>query len=167
MDHSERYWELCRQGRAAFLQHAAPAALVRLRGSDDDAPEGLEEESTVVRVAASSHAEPGSHAELQVYPLIKKPGAPFSEMITVGRTSNNDVVLNDVTISRFHAYFKKADGSWLVCDSGSKNGTRIGDQRLDARKETPIQSRTIVKLGELRATFYTSDDLYALLAARL
>src|SRR5690242_6179765 len=40
-----------------------------------------------------------------VFP-IRKVQAIFPSMITVGRTANNDVIVPDVQMSRFHAFFR-------------------------------------------------------------
>lgn len=104
-----------------------------------------------------------SGPDLEVYPLTKKPGAPFADMITVGRTANNDVVLNDVTISRFHAYFKNMGGSWRVCDAGSKNGSALLGNAMEARKEMEIRSGQKVAFGDVETTFYTADELFGVL----
>ncbi len=103
--------------------------------------------------------------DLEVYALAKKPGAPFADMITVGRTANNDVVLNDVTISRFHAYFKSVDGEWRVCDAGSKNGTTLLGNALEARKEESIKSGQAVAFGDVETTFYTAAELFNVLSS--
>jgi hypothetical protein len=116
-------------------------------------------------------------APIEVYPIAKKPGAPFSDMVTVGRTSNNDIVLNDVTVSRFHAYFKcvnkdptkggakQPEQRWIVCDAGSKNGTKLEGSRLDARREAPIESGAVVRFGDVDGTFYTADELFEYLTS--
>ncbi|RMH38915.1 MAG: FHA domain-containing protein [Deltaproteobacteria bacterium] len=158
-----RYFELAREGRDAFLRQAAPAALVRDGGPlGGDVPD--EAEATLIASAIQlPPARPAGRPRLAVFPLEKKPGAPFSDMITVGRTGNNDVVLNDVTVSRFHAYFKRRDAGWVVCDAGSKNGTRIDGVRLEPRREAPIAPGAEVVFGEVRTSFYPAGELYELL----
>lgn len=165
VDQGARYLDLAREGREEFLERAAPAALVRLGslrgpgGADDE-----DEPTTVVgALDVAELSRPGSYGQVEVYPLVKKPGAAFSDMITVGRTGNNDVVIEHVTISRFHAYFKAVDGGWRVCDSGSKNGTKLAGIRLEARKEHPIESGAAVRFGDVNATFMTAEALYQFL----
>ncbi len=58
-----------------------------------------------------------------MFPLAKKPGASFADRITIGRTPNNDVVIDDSSVSRFHAYVRRAGDAWSVADAGSKNGS--------------------------------------------
>ena len=49
----------------------------------------------------------------------------FPEMITVGRTGNNDIVIPDATVSKFHAYFRVTDKGLEIVDAGSRNGTKV------------------------------------------
>lgn len=49
----------------------------------------------------------------------------------VGRGSACDLVLADLTVSRVHAELRKEDdGSWMLVDLGSLNGTRLNGWRL-------------------------------------
>ena len=154
-------------GRDAFLTSAAPAALVRRRLPDEsttaDRPLLVDDDDTL---AAQTLGRRRAPADLEVYPLVKKPGAPFADMITVGRTPNNDIVIRDVTISRFHAFFKKRDAKWTVSDAGSKNGSAIDGQALEARRERDVASGTALRFGEIHLTFYSSADLYGVLGGR-
>ena len=169
MEQSDRYFELARQGRETFLRQAAPAALVRRIDESNAMPERHEDEPTsILRIPDDLDLPVGTDAAMMgllVYPLAKKPGAAFSDMITVGRTGNNDVVLNDVTVSRFHAYFKPGKQRWIVSDQGSKNGTKLAGAKLDARKEIALGAGDVVKFGDVEATFYTSAELYDVLVA--
>ena len=103
--------------------------------------------------------------EVEVYPLSKKTGASFPDMITVGRTPNNDVVVRDSTVSRLHAFFKHKDGRWTVADGGSKNGTRLDGEPLEARREREVASGQRVRVGEIELTFYTAPELFDVLSS--
>jgi hypothetical protein len=169
VDQSEHYYQLVMLGRSQFLALAAPGALVRLKG---DARRSVgrtpgvdeEEDETLVASVDSALGSPaGPSSGLEVFPLAKKPGAPFADMITVGRTPNNDVAINHVTLSRFHAFFRHRDDTWIVCDAGSKNGTFREGKRLDARKEHKINSGELVRMGDVDLSFYTVKDLFTVL----
>ena len=57
---------------------------------------------------------------------------PFSEeRITIGRRSDNQLVLDDDNISRQHVSIERSNGQYLVCDLGSANGTYLNDLRID------------------------------------
>ena len=44
---------------------------------------------------------------------------------TIGRAIDNDVVLTDIAVSRKHFDLRHEDGSWIVADRGSGNGTVV------------------------------------------
>jgi len=101
--------------------------------------------------------------EFEIFPLTKKRGAAFPDRITIGRTSNNDIVLNDTSVSRLHAYVKHTSDRWLVADAGSKNGSTLRGAPLEPRREQALPSRAQLKIGDVDLTFYTAVDLYAAL----
>lgn len=171
MDHAERYFQFSMLGRQAFRSSVAPAALVRRSTTPMQATrrQGSHDESDTL-VAALDQAGitgEGPARGLEVYPLSKKPGAPFADMITVGRTANNDVVVNDITVSRFHAFFRHRGEAWVVCDAGSKNGTSLEGDVLEARKERLIVSGQQVRVGDIELAFYTPDDLFDILSGSI
>jgi len=143
------------------MRDAPAAALIRNKPEDDVTGVGTEEE-TFVGMAFDDIPDLDDE-RMVVHPLEKKKGAPFSDMITVGRTGNNDVVINDITVSRFHAYFKQKGKDWVVCDAGSKNGTHLDDQRLEARKERPLSNGDKVRIGDIETSFHLRDDLFEIL----
>ena len=49
---------------------------------------------------------------------------------TIGRSNENDIVLNDFSVSRRHAYLKKENDSWVLYDNRSTNGVRVNDRLL-------------------------------------
>ncbi len=168
MDQAERYLQLALLGRSAFLASAAPAALVRRRAdgtdTDSDSRPSLDEEvDTLVAPVLGRRRGPRG---VEVYPLAKKPGASFADMITVGRTPNNDIVLRDVTVSRFHAYFRQRGERWIIADAGSKNGSELEGVPLEARKERELATGVAVRIGDFELTFYLSNELYGVLGGR-
>jgi hypothetical protein len=168
VDQAERYLQLALLGRSAFLASAAPAALVRRRAdgteTDSDSRPALDEEvDTLVAPVLGRRRGPRG---VEVYPLAKKPGASFADMITVGRTPNNDIVLRDVTVSRFHAYFRQRGDKWIIADAGSKNGSELEGVPLEARKERELASGVAVRIGDFELTFYLSTELYGVLGGR-
>lgn len=175
VDQTERYLQLTLLGREGFLKAVAPAALIRKREPEhtksiseirqrERMVTGYSEDTLLAHLDGSLRGTASiMNSDFEVYPLLKKPGAPFADMITVGRTSNNDVVLKDVTVSRFHSYFRERDGQWFVCDAGSKNGTQLRGSPLTARKEMELGSGDAVRIGDIVTTFYLAADLFEVL----
>jgi adenylate cyclase len=61
------------------------------------------------------------------------------EVASIGRATDNDIVLNDFSVSRRHAFLKKEDGDWVLYDNGSTNGVRVNDAAVP---------RAVVKDGD-------------------
>jgi Nif-specific regulatory protein len=71
--------------------------------------------------------------------------------ITLGRSRENTMVLQDDHVSRRHAEIFFQDGQWLLHDFGALNGTRIDGQRI--QQETILGHGQIIAIGELRLRF--------------
>lgn len=165
MDVAGHYRHLIALGREEFLAAAGPAAFVRypsrvLVGM-------LNGERTLSFEETLDMGGPGPHAdlaaELEVFPLVKKPGASFPDRITIGRTQNNDLEIIDHSVSRFHAYVRQAGAGWVVADAGSKNGSWLRGAALEPRREQQLPSKAVLRLGEVDLTFFVASDLYAAL----
>ena len=51
-------------------------------------------------------------------------------VISIGRDYSNDIVINDVEVSRKHARLTVQNGGYILEDMGSTNGTFVNGQRL-------------------------------------
>jgi pSer/pThr/pTyr-binding forkhead associated (FHA) protein len=168
VDAAAHYRHLLGLGREEFLAAAAPAMFVRYRPPAPDPAQAGTATLTVDEVVEEVD-ETMPHGrftpepvEMELYPLAKKPGASFPDRITIGRTSHNDVVLADHSVSRLHAYVRQS-GGWLVADAGSKNGSWLGGELLEPRRETALPPGAQVRFGDVQLTFYRSEDLFELL----
>jgi hypothetical protein len=170
VDPAAHYRQLVQLGRDEFLAAAAPAALVRYRG---DSPRD-EENSGIHTMTIDQEIEEtlpfgretADDADLDLYPLTKKPQASFPDRITIGRTANNDIVIAEASVSRLHAYVRRDGANWVVADAGSKNGSWLAGEPLEARKEKRLSSNDVVKIGEVDLVFYLAEDLFAALGGR-
>jgi adenylate cyclase len=52
------------------------------------------------------------------------------ETASIGRANDNDIVLNDFSVSRRHAFLKKENGAWFIYDNQSTNGVKVNDQAV-------------------------------------
>ena len=69
----------------------------------------------------------------------------------VGRSQDNQVVLDDPTVSRNHAWIKAEGEEFLVFDVGSANGTFVNDERVEA--PTHLENGDVVRFGEVELVF--------------
>ncbi len=54
------------------------------------------------------------------------------DVTTAGRHPDSDIFLDDVTVSRRHAEFRRDGGGYAVHDVGSLNGTYVNRERIEA-----------------------------------
>ncbi len=53
-----------------------------------------------------------------------------TRVFSIGRNLDNDLVLNDPTVSRFHAEIRYIDSQFLLVDKNSSSGTYLNNQRI-------------------------------------
>lgn len=95
----------------------------------------------------------------------KGPGTPRSRPITVGRSSDCDVVINDYTISKEHAHLliDPLLGRFRLVDLGSTNGTLVGDTEVEPGVPIIITSGQWITLGRLNLVLLSPEDFFAYL----
>jgi hypothetical protein len=100
-----------------------------------------------------------------LFELKKVPGKAnaFAMGVTVGRIDTNDIVIDDTSVSRFHAYFQKdaRTGDWNVVDAESKNGTWVGPLKLAPNERARVTDETKVRFGDVELVFLTVNSLFA------
>ena len=130
----------------------------------------LQEDITVTLPPIEAEEEvkeefPFPHDELepgQALLLVKRgpnAGSTFlldQDTSTVGRSTDGDVFLDDVTVSRKHAIFeRRPGGAWFVRDVGSLNGTYVNGEQVD---ETKLASGDEVQIGRFKVTFFAAGE---------
>ncbi|HEX5501295.1 MAG TPA: FHA domain-containing protein [Thermomicrobiales bacterium] len=68
--------------------------------------------------------------------------------LTVGRGSDNDMVLNDPMVSRYHAVVKRQGGHFTIIDLGSANPVVVNDQVLEAGIAQQLGHRDVIFIGK-------------------
>ncbi|HTD24972.1 MAG TPA: adenylate/guanylate cyclase domain-containing protein [Terriglobales bacterium] len=77
-------------------------------------------------------------------------------IITIGRGNANDLVLNDSSVSRFHAVIKVQDNSVLIADRGSTNGVVLNGQKIARNSE--MKGGDVALIGRYELRLETLDD---------
>lgn len=78
--------------------------------------------------------------------------------ITVGRDPSSDILLDDSTVSRTHAVFRRINGNYSVIDTGSLNGTYVNRQRVDSQE---LKNGDEIILGKFRLVYFTNKAVIA------
>jgi hypothetical protein len=71
--------------------------------------------------------------------------------VTMGRSRQCDVMVDDPNVSRTHAEIRPRGGSWVVSDLGSTNGSRLNGRRLDGPEV--LKPGDEIELGTTVLTF--------------
>src|SRR5262245_29750638 len=74
------------------------------------------------------------------------------DRLTLGSAADNDVIVDDPSVSRVHAMLHQLNGRWFVEDCGSRNGTAVNGRRLTSMQ--PLQAADELLLGRARLQFY-------------
>jgi pSer/pThr/pTyr-binding forkhead associated (FHA) protein len=80
---------------------------------------------------------------------------PLGETTVFGRSSDVDVRVDDPNVSRRHCKLERLDGSWVLSDLGSTNGTWLDAARV---KRYALRDGESFYLGDARVVFHA--DLY-------
>ncbi|MFG3494013.1 FHA domain-containing protein [Streptomyces sp. NPDC047928] len=76
--------------------------------------------------------------------------------VTLGRNSDNDVVITRENVSRFHAEVRREGHGFVLYDSGSSNGTMVNGQRVTSHV---LQPGDLIEIGGETLRFEAADAL--------
>lgn len=121
--------------------------------------EGAGDETTLSYVPDEDIAEAAPRVEGVVGPaLVVRAGGgrvgeqfPLTgERITIGRSPDCDIFLDDVTVSRRHAVILRRGDGFVIEDQGSLNGTFLNRRRIDSAELTDDDE---LQIGKYRLVF--------------
>jgi len=119
----------------------------------------------VTVVNLESDEDPSDHTaglSLLAYP-IRRTERSAGHLITFGRTANNDVVVPDISISRFHAFAKETEsGRLAIQDAGSTNGTMVNSDSVPSQGHGPpieLKAGDRIRLGQVEFNYLDANGL--------
>lgn len=84
-----------------------------------------------------------------------------NRQITIGRNNDNDLVLNDPLVSRYHSVIQPSpDGNLRITDLASTNGVLVNGQKLDPGAPFPLAHRDTVFIGNSVFSVQIRPDSY-------
>src|SRR5437868_6565614 len=83
--------------------------------------------------------------------------------VTIGAMEDNDLVVSDDTVSRYHCRIVQEDTAYLLVDLGSTNGTFINRVRI---KEAYLKPGCTIGLGNSEVKFHAADEKVEILPSR-
>jgi pSer/pThr/pTyr-binding forkhead associated (FHA) protein len=76
--------------------------------------------------------------------VLKEYSIQDENRLTIGRHSDNGIVLKDKSASRHHAYFERKGGTLILHDKGSKNGTFLNGKKVQSAQ---VYHGDLIKIG--------------------
>jgi hypothetical protein len=70
------------------------------------------------------------------------------KQLKIGRNQDNDIVIDDTSVSRHHATIIQTNNSFIVCDNSSSNGTFVNGQRIE--DDTVLKQNDKLTLGTVQ-----------------
>lgn len=139
---------------------AHPHLLLWTELDDDDSTERAPSQFLTMRHALQAPPRP-TQQPIAVLPVRKREGCnAFTLMVTLGRAPNNDLVLVDRRVSKFHAYLRRVGDAWTLSDANSTNGTRVDEVPVPAERSVRLRSGSRIVLGgSVDLEFLEGDDL--------
>lgn len=99
--------------------------------------------------------------------VVKSSRNPFTGMITLGRASNNDLILPTPTISKFHASFAPGPAGWRLTDRRAVNGTWVNGLRVEAGATVALGDDAWLRFGrDVLVRWVTAEALLRLMHGR-
>ncbi len=81
-----------------------------------------------------------------------------TDEVAAGRHPDSEIFLDDVTVSRRHAVFRRTSDGFLVADVGSLNGTYVNRDRID---EVLLSGGDEVQIGKYRLVYFDNPGAHS------
>ena len=103
----------------------------------------------------------------RVWPIQKGPYSAPGPVITVGRSRDCDVVIQEYSLSQTHCEFRFEPPKVIIIDSGSLNGTQINGNKPPPNEPVALPERAELILGRFGFLYLGPGQLAALIQERL
>ncbi len=78
-----------------------------------------------------------------------------NDVTTAGRSTDGDIFLDDITVSRKHAEIRRDGTEFSIHDRGSLNGTYVNGERVEATKLAPGDE---IQIGKFKLVFFQAGE---------
>jgi pSer/pThr/pTyr-binding forkhead associated (FHA) protein len=132
------------------------ANVVDVAGEPIPAPMPEQPSAHTMVLARPGHEVAAPDSAARAYLLVRTQGAPQvrfdlgGALISIGRASDNDVIVDDPEVSRHHCQLKLQHGAYSLADLGSRNGSWINGQPVS---EVALGPGDLIRIGSTEIEF--------------
>ena len=130
-------------------RHVSNAIVHAMQGSKQSRPQSILEWQRELGLFMGIDENKTIDEEVSLW-LIASDGRSYElnkGSLTIGRSSQRDIVLNDKKVSRKHAFLKFDGRNCMVYDEGSNNGTFVNDRPV-TRSGMPFRTGDRLRVGQ-------------------
>jgi FHA domain len=101
------------------------------------------------------------HESMKVAPVV--PRDVDNDRVTIGVATTCDVLLDDASVSKRHAWFEEVGGLWQISDADSSAGTQVNNDPIEPGTPRVLVSGDRITLGYVEMMFLAPDGFYDLI----
>ncbi len=109
----------------------------------------MSDKTIVTNSPVGKHLESFGDAKPASYLMFNKQKIDLVAQITIGRESDNTVVVDNKLASRHHAMIQKIKNAYFIKDMGSTNGTFINGVRIPNDKYVKLNPGDKITIGNM------------------
>ena len=113
------------------------------------------------RSLQGQHLSMPLEGDLFVLFLQKCGTASLQDLYLLGRSSECDMTLPHMSVSKQHAIFEDRHGRIFLSDLNSTNGTFVSGHRLEEGRPMLIRNKNVLRFGDVPAIFFSPAGLYS------
>jgi hypothetical protein len=150
-------------------RHPDPVFLFSATVTTDAAQHFVTTEATAaIELQRTKGTEAGRlGVEQRACPIKKSARNAVMPHISIGRGLENDVVIEEPTVSKEHAFLERVGEVWTLVDMDSANGTIVQGVRLPANGSAPLTDGVEISLGSCQMRFLMPASFHAYIAKLL
>ena len=96
-----------------------------------------------------------SSFEQSVFLIVNRQMIPLEKpVIRIGRQLENDIVLHEEFVSRFHAEIRFEEGKYILQDNGSTSGTFVNGRKID---RCVLNSGDLISVATIQMMFVNNN----------
>jgi hypothetical protein len=146
------------RGRAAFVTQWAGFFMV-VSGNPAELSIGFRTVETKVLADGDGAGPP----TFELIHVVKAPGNPYPERISLGRAPNCDIVLRDASVSKLHAHLRSRGlgrPRLELTDLNSSNGTQVNGRKATPNEPMVLALGDTLQFGTVQARLADAAQIF-------